>query len=271
VKDDLGDRLKAYESLETARKLIPGVPVYARIDGRSFSKFTRNMIRPFDHRLQKAMVLSLETLVVESGATIGYHQSDELSLAWALTDHTQQFWFDGKIHKITSVLASMAASAFARSIMLEFDNGAELLNQTPHFDCRVMQVPNLDELANCFLWRSLDCTKNAVSMAAHHLFGHNQLQGKNTKTKKLMLTQAGVLFDQYPSGFTRGTFVRKTTVEKPFTVQELAKIPPQHRPEPNTLVKRTEVESVDLPPLINIANLKQSLFSAEPPQLKEPK
>jgi tRNA(His) guanylyltransferase len=269
VKDNLGDRLKVYEAPETARKLIPGVPVYARLDGRSFSKFTRNMIRPFDPRLHETMVSTTQHLVDQSGATIGYTSSDELSLGWATTDHTQQLWFDSKIHKITSVLASLAASAFVKNLIYEFDNWRELLDHIPHFDCRVMQVPNLDELANCFLWRSLDCTKNAVSMAAHHAFGHNQLQGKNTKTKKLMLNQAGVDFDQYPSGFTKGTFVRKTTVERQFSESELDQIPPQYRPKPNMLIKRTEIESFDLPPLINIANLKQTLFSAKSPQLKE--
>jgi hypothetical protein len=84
-----------------------------------------------------------------------------------------------------------------------------------------------------------------------------------------MLNQAGVDFDQYPSGFTKGTFVRKTTVERQFSESELDQIPPQYRPKPNMLIKRTEIESFDLPPLINIANLKQTLFSAKSPQLKE--
>jgi len=67
--DDLGDRLKAYEAHETARKLIPGIPIYARIDGRSFSKFTRDMERPFDPRMTAAMVETVKYLVDKSGAT----------------------------------------------------------------------------------------------------------------------------------------------------------------------------------------------------------
>lgn len=67
--DDLGDRLKAYELQETGRKLIPGVPIYARIDGRSFSKFTRHMQRPFDPRMVDAMVETVKYLVDKSGAT----------------------------------------------------------------------------------------------------------------------------------------------------------------------------------------------------------
>lgn len=69
--DDLGDRLKAYEAHETARKLIPGIPFYARIDGRSFSEFTRDMQRPFDPRMTAAMVETLKYVVDKSHASIG--------------------------------------------------------------------------------------------------------------------------------------------------------------------------------------------------------
>jgi tRNA(His) 5'-end guanylyltransferase len=49
--DDLGDCMKAYEAVETARTLDPALPIYARIDGRSFSTFTPSMRRPFDPRM----------------------------------------------------------------------------------------------------------------------------------------------------------------------------------------------------------------------------
>ena len=37
MSDNFGDRMKAYERQETARRFMPGIPVYARIDGRSFT------------------------------------------------------------------------------------------------------------------------------------------------------------------------------------------------------------------------------------------
>ena len=54
--DDMGDRLKEYERAETGRKFIPMIPIYARIDGRSFSKFTKGMKRPFDEDMSWIMV-----------------------------------------------------------------------------------------------------------------------------------------------------------------------------------------------------------------------
>ena len=39
--DEFGDRMKAYEAVETSRAFDPALPIYARIDGRAFSAFTR--------------------------------------------------------------------------------------------------------------------------------------------------------------------------------------------------------------------------------------
>jgi len=49
--DSLGDRMKELEAHETARCFLPGLPVYVRCDGKTFSKFTKGMRRPFDERV----------------------------------------------------------------------------------------------------------------------------------------------------------------------------------------------------------------------------
>ncbi len=269
--DDLGDRLKAYEQQETARKLIPGIPTYARIDGRSFSKFTRDMQRPYDERMVAAMIHALKYVVDKSGATIGYTQSDEMSLAWSNIDHTQEFWFGGKIHKLTSVLASMVTIAFVEGILMHFGEDAQAyLDRMPHFDCRVFQVPNLDELANCMLWRNLDATKNAISQAAHHYFSHAELQGKSGAQKQEMLFQQhNINFNDYPAAFKRGTWVRKETVTREWDPQEWASIPINHRPDLASLVLRSELIAFDLPPLNRVKNKVACLFNKAEPDQKE--
>ena len=78
--DMFGDRMKDYERRETSRKFLPLAPVYARIDGRCFSSFTRGMERPYDVRLTRCMVETTKHLVKETGALIGFCQSDEISL-----------------------------------------------------------------------------------------------------------------------------------------------------------------------------------------------
>jgi len=44
-KTSLGDRMKAYEKGQTPPRFMAGVPVCARIDGKTFSKFTRGLYR----------------------------------------------------------------------------------------------------------------------------------------------------------------------------------------------------------------------------------
>lgn len=268
---DLGDRIKSYEAHETSRKLIPGIPVYARVDGRGFSKFTKGMNRPFDENMHQAMLHATKYLVDKSNATIGYTSSDEISLAWALTDHTQEIWFGGKMHKLTSVLASMATIAFVEGILNHFGEDAHsYLDRMPHFDCRVFQVPNLDELANCMLWRNLDATKNAISMAAHHYFSHAELQGKSGAQKQEMLFQEhNINFNDYPTQFKRGQFVRKETVTRSFDPQEWASIPLNHRPDLASLVLRSELTAFDLPPLNRVQNRVACLFHKADAILKE--
>jgi tRNA(His) guanylyltransferase len=260
MKDNLGDRMKVYESLETSRRFMPSLPIYARIDGRGFGRFTRDMQRPFDRCMFDSMLHTTKILVKETHAAIGYVQSDEISLAWIPAEKGQG-WFDGKISKITSVLAGMATAAFIQGVMANFTNAGELLGRLPHFDARVINMPNNAELANMFLWRNLDATKNSISMAASHYYSHRDLQGKSGNQKQEMLWQAGVNFDEFPAFFKRGVFVRRKTMQTVIPGEELARIPEKHRPTGPVI--RSVIEDFDLPPLARIQNLSEVLFFQE--------
>jgi tRNA(His) guanylyltransferase len=204
-KDDLGDRMKEYERHETGRKFLPMLPVYARIDGRGFSKFTKGMARPFDAAMTHAMIETTKYLVKETHANIGYVQSDEISLAWLAPDYTGSIFFDGKIAKMTSVLAAMATAGFGRAIR----GWQPYEDRFPAFDARVLQLPLPYEAANMFLWRSLDATKNAVSMATRAHYSPKQMHGQNQAAMIEMLQDKGIRFSDYPDAFRLGTFVRR--------------------------------------------------------------
>ena len=158
-KDDLGDRMKDYEARETGRRFLPLLPIYARIDGRGFSKFTAGMERPFDPRMTNAMIETPRQLGGNTPGPGGDVQSDEISLLWKAETAEQSVFFDGKTMKMASVLASMAAAAFARAI-----RGWEPYeDRLPAFDCRVLQLPADVEAANMILWRCLDATTTRPS------------------------------------------------------------------------------------------------------------
>ena len=41
----MGDRQKAYEDQEASRRVMQGLPVLVRLDGRSFHTFTKGLAR----------------------------------------------------------------------------------------------------------------------------------------------------------------------------------------------------------------------------------
>ena len=265
-RDNFGDRMKEYEARETERCFIPLLPIYARIDGRCFSAFTHGMERPFDTRITQAMIDTTKYLIEETHARIGYTQSDEISLVWMQDRYDSELIFGGKIQKMVSVLASMTAARFAS--MCRFIGGdmvgrAEKLS--PHFDCRVFQLPNRTEAANAFLWREKDATKNAISMAARSFYSHKALDGKNGSEMQEMIFQKGQNFNDYPAFFKRGTFLRRVTFERAFTADELTRIPEKHRPAPETLVTRSDVVKLDMPSFGTVTNREAVIFDGAEP------
>lgn len=66
--DRLGERMKELEFQFTNLKLDSHLPVIARIDGRSFSKFTKGMDRPFDEDMLWCMQSTTKYLMEQTHA-----------------------------------------------------------------------------------------------------------------------------------------------------------------------------------------------------------
>lgn len=256
--DDFGDRMKGYERVETQRRLDPHLPIYARIDGRSFSRFTRGMSRPYDPKMTMAMIDTARHLVDASHALIGYTQSDEISLVWLAGGATADVFFSGKVQKMASVLASMAAAKFARVCPSGYED------RLPHFDARVFQLPDRSEGANAILWRAIDARKNAIQMVGHAHYSPKQLHGKSQSDILAMLDGDGVDFEALPPAFKQGTFLRRETEERMLTFAELEAIPPEHRP--TGPVMRSRVVRIDMPYFPTVSNREQVVFDAAAPQ-----
>jgi tRNA(His) guanylyltransferase len=269
--DAFGTRMKEYEFQETKRTFLPMLPVYARIDGRGFSNFTRGMERPFDTDMMVAMIQTTKHLVEHTHAKIGYTQSDEISLAWHAPEYESSIFFNGKIMKMASVLAGLATAAFTKAVLTSNNpNFRAYADRLPHFDARVLAMPSREEVANMFLWRNQDATKNAISMAAQHYFTHSSLQGVNSAQMQERLWQeSNINFNSYPESFKRGTFVRRVAVERPFTAEELARIPENLRPSADTLITRNNVISVPMPIFSKVTNRVGVIFDGEAPVVIE--
>jgi len=252
-KDQLGDRMKFYESQACVEKLLPLIPVIARLDGKGFSNFTRGLKRPYDERLSKLMIETATYLVKETNANCAYTQSDEITLVWYSNSIESQIYFDGRIFKMISDLASMA-SVFFNSKLSEYL--PEKKDKMPRFDCRIFSVPTLDEAVNAFYWREKDATKNSITMAASAFYSHIQLMNRSGSEKQEMLFQKGINWNDYPSFFKRGSYiVRKKSVSK-MTLEEIEKLPPKHnaRKNPDIAIEKWVIDRVELPPLSKITN-----------------
>lgn len=261
ANDDLGNRMKQYENLETCRFLMRGLPTVVRIDGKSFHTYTRGLEKPFDFRLQMAMEETTKRLVEETNAVIGYTQSDEITL---ILPDDRPILFEGKIFKLTSYLASFATMMFNQSI---YEN-----KRYATFDCRVFQVPSREEAVNCLIWREIDAVKNSVSALAQKYFSHKQLQNRNTQQKKDMLSDYGVCWDALSGYCRKGSFVRKRIITRKFTEEEIASLPPKHnaRTNPDMVVTRSEISVIDYPYYLNdICNQDriELIYSDKTPQI----
>jgi len=251
--DSLGNRMKAYESQTTGIRLIPRIPVIARLDGKGFSKFTKGLKRPYDERLSNLMIETTKYLVKETNANCGYTQSDEITLMWYTDKIDSAIYFDGRLFKMLTDLSAMASVFFNRKLA---DYLPEKADKMPRFDARVYSVPTLDEAVNSFLWREIDATKNSISMAAQAFYSHGQLMNKTSSEKQEMLFQKGVNWNDYWRHFKRGTYIQRKTRIGKISQEEIEKLPAKHnaRKDPNFIYERSEVVEVDLPPLSKVKN-----------------
>ena len=266
--DELDDRMKMYEGMECGRKFMSLLPVCVRIDGKSFHNFTKRLERPFDIRFSTLMNIVTEALVKETNAIIGYTQSDEISLIYYSDNSKSQIFFDGKIHKMVSVLSSLATATFNRylpELIPEKAEGVAL------FDCRAWSVPNLMEAANTILWREFDATKNSISMAARKYYSHKELQEKNGKEMQEMLFQKGINWNDYPTSFKRGTYYQRRKIMRKFTPDEIEQLPEKHqaRKDTNLEIIRTEIRKLEMPPFSKIINRVEVIFDGADPILGE--
>lgn len=267
MKDNLGDRMKAFESQEADKHLLPFLPTLARLDGKGFSKFTKGLARPYDERLSKLMIETTRYLVAETNAVCGFVQSDEITLAWHTPPRSENLvYFNGRIQKMTSLLAAECSVKFNQLLPSCIP---EKIGNKAIFDCRVWVVPTLEEGVNVFYWRELDATKNSISMAANSYYSHKELVKKTGPEKIVLLQQKGVTWEDYPNFFKRGTYVQRKTITRKFNLQEIANLPVKHeaRTNPDLVVTRNDVMVVDLPPLSKISNRVDVIFHGGEPIL----
>lgn len=240
--DEFGDRMKAYEKEFTSAYVPIDQILCVRIDGKGFSKFTKGFKKPFDDTLSAVMVNTMKKLVEDTHASIGYTQSDEITLIYTPGEKASEYMFGGKVSKINSIIASMAT--------VHFNYGLDAyvsVDKPAFFDCRAWSVPDLAEASNVLLWRVQDARKNSISSLFRWTAGHSKMHGlSGEEMKALLKSDFFTDWDELPNKYKYGTYAKPVTVESYLTQDELMRIPEHKRPDAKVLVKRTKIQELDI-------------------------
>ena len=150
--DEMDKKMRVYEqSLDQV--LLPDIYMVARLDGRGFTRLTKEVCHfeaPFDEKFRDMMVKTTKTLM-DCGFRVvyAYTESDEISLLFAADEDA----FGRKVRKYNSTLAAEASAVFS----LE-------LGMAATFDCRMVPLPNAERVEDYFRWRQEDANRNALNI-----------------------------------------------------------------------------------------------------------
>lgn len=240
--DQLNNSMRQYEQYG-GESIVPGMWMVVRLDGKGFTKLTKELCRlekPFDERFQALMVATVVELMTNSGfrCLYGYTQSDEISIVFELAEAT----YARQPRKYLSLLSGLASAVATRNLN-EITPG-----QYAIFDARLSLMPNIFLVRDYFRWRQADAERNALSSwcywslrnAGNDAVSSTQaIHGMSKAAKhELLFTKFGINFNTLPVWQRRGTgFLWQD--------REVAGFNPIS--QKTVLAKRRRVETIDMP------------------------
>jgi len=213
--DELDTRMRVFETIND-QHVLPGLQMVARLDGRSFTRLTKeehSFEVPFDERFRDIMVETAEHLMTSAGFrfSYGYTESDEISLLFSPGEDK----YNRKLRKLVSILAGEASSKFSL-----------LLRAIGVFDCRICQLPTTELVVDYFRWRNEDAHRNALNAHCYWCLRKQglsvadataQLNGLSIANKNELLFQQGINFNDLPLWQRRGVGLVWETYQRPAT------------------------------------------------------
>ena len=235
--DELEGRMRAFETaLDPC--VLPGVWIVARLDGRGFTRLTKEVHpfeAPFDRRFHDHMVQTAEGLMEGCGLKAAYvhTQSDEISLLFG----QDEGGFGRRLRKLLSVLSGEASARFSL-----------LLGAPAVFDCRVSPLPTEEAVVDYFRWRAEDARRTDRNAHCYWLLRSQgrraaeadaALRGLSSSGKHDLLHRHGVNFNALPAWQKRGSGLYWEVFDRPGTNPVTG--------EPTTARRRRIRRDLDLP------------------------
>lgn len=210
MDNSLSDRVASYIDISDPW-LLPKVPVVIILNGRSFSKATSLLTKPYDPEFVGLMTSAMVKLCQEADGTVfAYTFNDQIILVLRNDQHsTTEPWYGNRQQAIVSAAAAIASLEFKR---VADERGIRILGD-PIFIARAFVVPTISELTNVIIHMQQNCFHTSLSHAAFYELwkemGTNRatdmLEGKSSKQKAAILQQqCGIEFNNYPTPFKRG-------------------------------------------------------------------
>ena len=223
------DRISSFEE-NSNHKLLNKLPVIISINGRSFSKLTSLIDKPFSNQFAECMYVALSKLVQEiDGTVFGYCSNDEITIVSRNDQHNETTpWYDNNIQKISSVVSSIAT--------LQFNNSVSMTNLPisgdPVFITNAFAVPSVYEAANVVILRQQQAIFKSINFAC--LYELINKYDKNTIKEMLvgmtfddkvdlLMDECGVNYNDYPLSFRRGVACYRAPKTVQYKEQEIVK------------------------------------------------
>lgn len=205
IEQSLSGRMREYSEINNTR-LMKQVPVIIQVDGCNFHSMTKKCKKPFDEVIIRGMwSAALNMCRHIEGAKLAYVQSDEISVL--VTNYgtlNQGAWFDFRVQKLASVSASLATVGF---------NDWGVFCDPATFDAKCFNLSK-EEVANWFIWRQQDWTRNSIQMVAQSMFTQKELQNKNhNKLQDMIFKKSGTNWNNYDTYLKRGTCVVRDPID----------------------------------------------------------
>ncbi len=207
----LKDRVSLYEDI-VDYKFLPKIPLIICLNGRSFSKITSLLDKPYCDKFAECMYATALRLSMEiDGAIFTYSFNDEIIVVIRNDQSLEtEPWCDNKIQKITSITSSLATLHLNRcieSLNLNLTNDAI-------FTSKAFTVPNITEAINVIISKQQLCSYKSINFSCLYEFlnkDHDKnnikemIQGTSLDEKiNLLHQECDINFNDYPTAFRRG-------------------------------------------------------------------
>jgi tRNA(His) guanylyltransferase len=206
----LADRISGYQSIADTR-LLSRVPIVILINGRSFSKITSLLDKPFCPKFSECILNTMLRLCTDiEGALFAYQYNDEIVIV-ARNDQGNETipWFDNRAQKICSVTSSIATLHFNRcATAVDLNLMGEAI-----FASQVFAVPNIMEATNTLVYKQQNNFQTSIQFACFYELLNkydkdtirSMINGLSIDEKiDLLHQECDIDFNEYPTIFRRG-------------------------------------------------------------------